>query len=286
MSVQAGRFDKISPTAFLVAYARQFTDIPYAKELAQLVEAHAVVESLLGQAVNEPAVIAALIEARYKTINHVMSQYEATQVLELASGLLPRGMKMSENSNVIFIESDLPAIINRKQQLLRQLIGERQNLHFIVIDATSIPSQFPLHADYLNAKQPVVILCEGLLMYLSMPEKQQVFANIREMLEHYTGVWITPDLNTKDRLEQRLRANPALQNLAQMITETTGRSTANVFDTLADVNQFAVEQGFHIEEHSMLDVVDQLTCLESLGIDADAARQILAVNSVFTLTLA
>lgn len=34
---------------------------------------------------------------RYKAINQVMMQYEATQILEIASGFLPRGMALSQN---------------------------------------------------------------------------------------------------------------------------------------------------------------------------------------------
>lgn len=37
--LQTQPFEKIAPTALMVAYARQFTDIPYSKELSELVNA-------------------------------------------------------------------------------------------------------------------------------------------------------------------------------------------------------------------------------------------------------
>ncbi len=40
--LSAGDFDKISPTALLVAYARQFSDIPYTQEIAALSDAEAI----------------------------------------------------------------------------------------------------------------------------------------------------------------------------------------------------------------------------------------------------
>jgi hypothetical protein len=83
--VQASSFDRISPTALMVAYVRQFTDIPYSKELSQLVDAQAVVEGLQKQQLESPVEGAALIEGRYKAINHLMSD-ETTQIIELASG--------------------------------------------------------------------------------------------------------------------------------------------------------------------------------------------------------
>ncbi len=283
---QASSFDKISPTALMVAYTRQFTDIPYSKELAQLVDAQTVVEQLLEQKSEKPIEVAVLLEGRYKAINQVMAQFEATQFIELASGLLPRGLSLSQNPVVTFVESDLPAMIKLKQQLVKQLIGERPNLHLIAIDATSRPSQFPLHADYLHPGKPVIVLCEGLLMYLTFAEKQQVFANVREMLQVYGGVWITSDLTTLDGLRQMRQNNPALYKLGQRIDSVTGRSvTDNYFESFDHAKQFASEQGFWIEEYSMLGVVDQLTCLSPLGIDLDVAKSLLAASSVFVLSV-
>ena len=166
---QASSFNTISPTALMVAYTRQFTDIPYSKELAQLVNAESFIEKLQQQKLTQPSEVSVLVEARYKAINKVISQhlqFEATQIIELASGLLPRGMVMSQNKNITFVESDLPEIIRQKQQLVKQLIEERQNLYFAAIDATSQPSQFPLNVNYLHKNKPVVILCEGLLTLL------------------------------------------------------------------------------------------------------------------------
>lgn len=283
---QASSFDKISPTALMVTYARQFTDIPYSKELAQLVDAQTFVEPLIEKESEKPIGVAALIEARYKAIDWVMAQFEATQVIELASGLLPRGMIVSQNPLVTFVESDLPAMISRKQQLVKQLIGERPNLHFTAIDATSRPSQFPIQANYLNQELPVVILCEGLLMYLTLAEKQQVCANVREMLQVYGGVWITSDFYTKDRLGRVQPNNLALQKLTEMVSSMTGRAVRdNYFDSLDHAKQFASEQGFCVEEYSMLDVMDKLTCLEPLGIDPELAKSLLAARSVLALTL-
>lgn len=141
---QASSFDAISLTALMVAYTRQFTDIPYGKELAQLVNAESFIEQLQQKKLSQPSEVSVLVEACYKAVNQVISQhlqFETTQIIELASGLLPRGMAMSQNQNITFVESDLPAMISQKQQLVKRLIGERQNLYFEAIDATNQPSQ-------------------------------------------------------------------------------------------------------------------------------------------------
>lgn len=282
---QSSKFDIISPTALLVAYARQFSDIPYASELAKLVDAQTVVEQYVREGQAQPVIMAALIEARYKAVNSVLARFGIRQIVELASGLLPRGITMSENPEITFVESDLPAMVNRKQQLVRQLIGERPNLHFEAIDATHVPSVLPIHANYLNPEQPVAILCEGLLMYLTLAEKQQVCANVREMLRFYGGVWITPDIITLERLEL-VKNNPAMQQLYHAIAKNTGRLENTNFETVAHAKQFFQEQGFQIQESSLLEFLDKLTCLEPLGIAPDVVKPLLAATPVFALTVA
>ena len=74
-------FDKISPTALLVAYARAFTDIPYTKDLSELVNAQSVVETLLGQKLEQGAEIAVLIESRYRAIKKMKDTLRDTVCL-------------------------------------------------------------------------------------------------------------------------------------------------------------------------------------------------------------
>lgn len=299
---KANSFDKISPTALMVAYAREFTDIPYSKELSQLVNAQAFIERLevfveefQGQRLNRPVEAAALFEGRYKAINQAIAEFSTTQIIELGSGLLPRGMTMSEDSDNIFIESDLPAMIGRKQQLVKQLLddnsrrvrlSDRSNLHFLAIDATSQPSQFPLNADYLDTQKPITVICEGLLMYLTLEQKRQVFTNVRELLQIYGGVWITPDLATKEDLDKRWKISPTWYNFEQIVNRMTETSLSDVyFDNLDLVRKFAAEEGFNLQSHNMLNVLNQLTCLQPLGIDPSVAESLLTCSSVFVLTL-
>jgi len=289
----ANTFDKISPTALMVAYARQFTDIPYSKELSELVNAEAFVEQLetaveqfQGHKLDRPVETAALFEARYKGINQLIAEFSSKQVLELASGLLPRGMTFSEDSDNVFIESDLAAMIAQKQQLVEHLIGNRSNLHFEKIDATSQPSQFPLNADYLDSQKPITVVCEGLLMYLTLEEKQQVFKNVREFLQVYGGVWITHDLITKENLSHRWKVSPTWHKFEETVNKMTETSLTDThFENLEHVQEFVTGQGFELHSYSLLDVFEQLTCLQPLEVDTAVAKSILADSSVFALTL-
>jgi O-methyltransferase involved in polyketide biosynthesis len=284
----ASNFNKISPTALFVAYTRQFSDIPYAKEVAELTNAATIVKKQFVDDGQEPIVLAALFEARYKAIEMVRARFNGTQILELASGLLPRGMILSQNPDITFVESDLAGMIQQKQQLVQQLIGSRPNLHFLALDATDKSNPLLIQADYFHSEKPVTLLCEGLLMYLTFAEKRQLCANVREMLLAYGGVWITSDFTTKARRAwQMQQSDSAVRQVNQKIMSLTGRTfMENEFDDLDHAKQFVRAQGFRVETFSMLEVIDRLSCVSVLEIDPERIKPLLASTPVFALTLA
>jgi O-methyltransferase involved in polyketide biosynthesis len=287
MTAPSSYFDTISPTALLVAYTRQFSDIPFATELAQLVNIPTMLEQFAIDRPEDILLLAALFEARYKAVDWAIAQSESKQIVELASGLLPRGMVMSLNPDMTFVESDLPSMIHLKQLLVAQLIGEPSNLYFHEINAASHPSQLPIGADYFRETEPVTLVCEGLLHYLTMSEKRQLLMNIRQMLQHYGGVWITPDFATKQSQLLIEEHSAASQRLHQSIINITGRSLVdNSFNDRTEIKQFVSSQGFHIEECPLLNVVDRLTCLEILGGDSENFDSVLETRYISTLTLA
>jgi O-methyltransferase involved in polyketide biosynthesis len=278
-------FDKISPTALLVAYVRQFSDLPYTPEIAVLSNAEAIANQFMQQGQKQPLMMAAVVEARYRAIEQVRAHFNHTQILELASGLLPRGMIVSENPEISFVETDLAVMLHQKQQLVQQVIGDRRNLHFSALDATENLNSLSLN-EYFQPDQPVTVLCEGLLMYLTLAEKQRVFANVRSILQTYGGVWITPDFTTKAIGQMRQR-DPIIRQVFEKIASSTNRTfVENEFDDLDHVYRFAQEQGFQVESFSMVEVLDQLKCLSKLGIDREIAKMVLSVTPVFALTLA
>jgi O-methyltransferase involved in polyketide biosynthesis len=287
------KFDKISPTALMVAYARAFTDIPYTKDLSRLVNAQSVVENLLGQKLEQVAEIAILIESRYRAINQVLKDYltkniSNPQLIELASGLLPRGMVMSQDLDVTFIESDLPLMISQKTSLVKELVGDRPNLHFIPIDIASKSNQLTACAKYLRKNEPIIILCEGLLMYLSHPQKHQVFNHIRELLQNYGGVWITSDFVTVEAINRRRLICPNLEKISQMVSRLSDRPIADTyFQNSEEIEDFIANQGFKCDRTPVLDLIhlDQLTCLKPLNLDPQTAEAILADSFVYSLSL-
>ncbi len=75
-------FGNISSTAFMASLCRQFTNLPYAKEFAQLVETQGFVDALLSQHVSKAFVSIINLEARYKAISQVITKFQIIQLTD------------------------------------------------------------------------------------------------------------------------------------------------------------------------------------------------------------
>ena len=84
-------YESVSQTAILTSYPRNFTDIPYEKEIYEWLSKNCNDEVILNK------LLAPEIEARYKLANKLLNKQNATQVLELAAGYTSRGLTYSQN---------------------------------------------------------------------------------------------------------------------------------------------------------------------------------------------
>src|SRR5512141_3281682 len=93
-------FEKIGLTARLAAYMRQYSDIPFATQVAQRLGAQATFEKLLHDSHMTPADLlwyAPIFEVRYKSIAQTIRASGCRQVIELASGVSLRGLAMTRD---------------------------------------------------------------------------------------------------------------------------------------------------------------------------------------------
>src|ERR1041385_2394452 len=114
-------FEKVGVTAQLAAYMRQFSDIPFAGDVAELLHSREVFEALLQgheMRLDDLLWYAPIFEVRYKSVTAAIPRSGCRQVLELASGLAMRGLAMSQDADVNYIESDLTSISAEKAHLI------------------------------------------------------------------------------------------------------------------------------------------------------------------------
>src|SRR5512146_2183700 len=100
-------YEKISLTAQLAAYMRQFSDIPFARDVAELLHSGEVFEALLqGHDLRPEDLLwyGPIFEVRYKSVTAALQRSGCRQILELASGLSLRGLAMTQAADVTYIE--------------------------------------------------------------------------------------------------------------------------------------------------------------------------------------
>lgn len=264
------RFDRISLTARLAAYMRQYSDIPYARDIAELLHARESFGQLLSehQMTSEDLIwYAPIFEVRYKSITDTVRASGLKQVLELASGLSFRGLGLTQDPDVRYIETDLEGLTAEKSQLISILRDRYQlpdfgNLHFVAANAT-LPGDLQVAAQGFDPGRPIAVVNEGFFPYLSASEMTSVVINIRDLLTEYGGVWITPDFAIKEDVQNVSEQQKQFRRIVAAATDQTMYN--NAFDDESQVRTFLQDHGLYVEVVNQLDITSRLASLDVLS---------------------
>ena len=274
-------FEKISPTAQVVAHLRAFSDIPYSQEIARATRAK---EAIQAMGADPMVALAPIIEARFIGINNVLETLGIKSVLEIASGVSPRGLIMTVDPAVTYVQTDLPMTIHEAQQLISHILSkaaqQRPNLHFREADVFNF-QQLLSASDLLPP--PVAIVNEGLFQYMDRRDKLTAAKNIGLLLEAKGGVWITSDFVTKTPQDEML-ANPKVRMGFNRLSDSTDTEIEdNVFADDRDVARFLGEAGFDAEEFDLSSLIDRLSSIENSGADRQQIIKILKGRKIHIL---
>jgi O-methyltransferase involved in polyketide biosynthesis len=283
---------RISVTAKLSAYYRKFSDIAFAAEVASLIGADEAFAALVREHALEPdklAFYAPMFEARYKSITHLITACGATQVLELACGYSLRGLDLTQNSTLHYVETDLPDVIATKRQLLDDIRRRHdlapRPLHTVTpADALDL-TQLQAAAAAFDRARPLVILCEGLVGYLTKQETTRLTINVHTLLRDFTrGWWIVPDFTFKSELQnlppERLRLREAVTGL------TERQLDASAFEDAEDLSSFLRTHGFEAQVRSQIDETPSFSTLEPLHLSPTVLDRLRPVLRVWLMTTA
>lgn len=258
--------EKISPTAKLVAYWRKSSDIPYSEDVAQslMVEECKNLFPELFESAPE-FFLSPLLELRYKCIEQYIIKNGFSQVLEFASGIALRGLAMTQNRSLTYIETDLLELTEEKIKLVSHLQKKyalkTDQVHFKTVNILNYEEIMPI-LELFDRKKPLLIVHEGLFQYLSKPEKKQATKNIHRIFNKFKGVWITPDFDTA-REKDSLKNKPVnFQHFGDVIKDTTGRSfEENAFSDDKEIRDFFSTEGFTVDFMLQLDLNAHLSTL-------------------------
>jgi O-methyltransferase involved in polyketide biosynthesis len=282
--------EKIGITAKLSAYYRQFSDIAFASEVAALIgaeDAYATLARDYGLDRDQLTSYAPMFEARYKSVSELIRKSGASQILELASGYSMRGLDLTRSGALHYVETDLPGVIATKQELLDEVrrchdIAPSPRHRVTVADALDV-EQLRVAARGLDPRQPLLVLCEGLMGYLTRAETERVATNIRALLgDHRGGCWIVPDFTFVAELRnlppERLRLRTAVTGITQRQLD------ASAFEDHDDLVSFFRGIGFDTRVSSQIDETPSFASLASLGLPASLLDRLRPVLRVWVMT--
>ena len=285
----AYNFAKIGFTAKLTAYMRQFTDIPFAPDVANLVRAGKALEDLLRNHALKPGDLhwyAPIFEARHKSIGAMIRRARAKQVLELAAGLSPRGLALTADPKLRYVETDLPVSIAEKKALLAAIsrghrLMPRDNLRVMTADALR-RDDLQAAAKNFQPGQPLLIVHEGLLQYLSSSETEQVAGNIHELLGQFGGAWITPDFSFK---ADAAAISDQQRHFQRIVAEATDRTLYNnAFENAEHLREYFRGLGFQVEVFSQLYLAPNLVSPDRLRLPPELLDELRPRLRIWSLT--
>lgn len=262
MSQEQKDFSSVSPSALSLLLMKGYTNIPYAKELAAIMQGPEVFDLNFDNKDLWFWIRVMHMESRYWSIDQLMKETEVKNLLELSSGYSLRGLDLCNKSgNMHYIDTDLPEVIANKQKAIdqlklgRDLTGRYELFALDVLNEQAFDNIIGRFAD-----GPVTIVNEGLLMYLDMEEKKRLCKTIYKVLEQRGGCWITADVYIR-RTDDMRTAVP--QSKSEQAFFEQHRIEENKFESYEAAEAFFKEQGLEfvkeaVPNYGQLSVMPQL----------------------------
>ena len=284
---------RVSHTAYSVAYRRTFTNIPFSREFFQILEMiNGPFDPTEKALADSDPTLFPLFESRYILTDMLLREQSAKQIIEIASGLSPRGLIWTSDRNVQYIETDLyPEAMLKRDIVQRARLRNEDVLgydnHFIEsANAAQSGALSGLALRYFDEVTPIHFTCEGLLRYLNWVDKRVLGNEIRECLACYgadNGSWITPDLEFLDDAD----ATPESRERYDMTAQQWKFDVRPfLFKNLAHARDFFErELGFRVKVHSHLSIANQLSCPARLGLSKEAVEADLSKRYTFVMTI-
>jgi O-methyltransferase involved in polyketide biosynthesis len=197
-------FNSISPSAKSLLLLKGHTNIPFARQTAELLVSP---DKYSRDFDNRDMTFWARIvhfENRYRSIDKLLEDLPIKNILELSSGFSFRGLVTTQRRGFYYIDTDLPDVIDIKKDFIAALRNEslitKGKLELVPLNCLD-ERQFHEIVNHFPEGE-IVIVNEGLLMYLDLKEKENLCNIIRKILKERGGYWITADIYLKAKQEK------------------------------------------------------------------------------------
>jgi len=170
-----------------------------------------------------------------------------------------------------------------------------KTIHYAAVDATNYET---MEAPLSGTTAPLLITTEGLLMYLTQSELEEVFANVRRLLQKHGGSWMLVDrtfyFNEQRIAEVILGDDPQALGKFKAISAKGAGTMADIKTynneffqgNDAEVRAFIQRMGFELREICMADFLpDHLVSLEPIPQTEPDVRDVFKTMFFWELTV-
>ena len=239
-------------------------------------------------------VFSSYVESRFHCVNRLLSSRPDRTIIDLPCGYTARGIKMSHMGRNYY-GFDLPAVIDTIAPAVAKISDGDEAIHYAAVDATNYET---MEAPLSGTAASLLITTEGLLMYLTQPELEEVFSNVHRLLQKHGGNWVLVDrtyyLNEQRIADVILHGDMQAMGMFKAVSAKGAGTMAdiktynNVFfqgnDT--EVRAFIQKMGFELREICMADYLpDRLVSLASLPQAEAGVREVFQTMFFWELTV-
>ena len=247
-------FSSISPSAKWLLLWKGYTNIPFAREVAELLEyPNKYIPDFKKRDYTFWASTIGL-ENRYRSIDQLLNDLVIKNILELSSGYSFRSLEYTQQKGVHYIDTDLPDVIATKKEFMNSLKKDKLNtngkLELLPLNALDKNNILEIIGHFPQGE--VAIVNEGLLTYLVKQEKEKLCSIIHDILMERGGYWITADIHLKNKeAKLGLTFNDEIKKFnEQQNTED------NSFESFKEAEMFFIDMGFVIDKKAKIKYSD------------------------------
>jgi O-methyltransferase involved in polyketide biosynthesis len=270
-------------TAMAVAYQRTLSDIPYTKRIFNAAERISASNGgpELPKAMYK--INAARMEARYKLISKLIMETGTTQILEIASGLSPRGISTVGPGGISYVETDLPGMIKLKRAILEGIKKPLPKaLHLTPADALS-RTELKKAASIFAPDRPITVVNEGLLLYLDRNQRIAVAGNVKHLLRTFGGEWITTDIYLEKVRRKRTEKDASY---VKAVTQLSGVDiNRNRYKDLNAAIRFFESLGLLVEVRKFTEVTGELKSPKKIGLSRKELEDRMSSGVAFVMRI-
>jgi O-methyltransferase involved in polyketide biosynthesis len=243
-------FSSISPSARWLLLVKGYTNIPFAREVAALLEyPNQYIPDFKKRDYTFWA-SAIHLESRYWSIDQLLKDLTIKNILELSSGYSFRSLEYTKQKGVHYIDTDLPDVIAAKNEFINSLEkdgfitnGKLELLPLNVLDENNFHK---ITGHFTQGE--VTIVNEGLLTYLDKQEKKKLCSIIHDILMERGGYWITADIYLKDKQPKLgFKFDDEIKDFNEQ-QNTEGNS----FESFKEAEMFFKDTGFVIDREAKI----------------------------------